>query len=133
MISEAGTKIMGTEGSPLMGHPTQGSSAVMGPDGRILSAAETPNEQLIIADLDMEQVVKAKTFADASGHCRPSCCLRARTKLTKSQTADPICYGWVPIRHRSPWYESLLRTKHEISPEWVGMIPGSGNACRKTL
>jgi len=60
---------MGTEGSPIMGHPIQGSSAVIGPDGRILTAAKTANEELIIADLDMEQVVKAKTFADAGGHC----------------------------------------------------------------
>jgi len=60
---------MGTEGSPLMGRPIQGSSAVIGPDGRILSTTKTANEELVIADLDMEQVVKAKTFADASGHC----------------------------------------------------------------
>lgn len=60
---------MGTGGSPLMGHPIRGSSAVIGPDGRILTTAETENEKLIIADLDMSQVVKAKTFADASGHC----------------------------------------------------------------
>ena len=63
---------MGTEGSPVMGRPIQGSSAVIGPDGRILSAAKTNNEELIIADLDMQQVVKAKTFADAAGHCNVS-------------------------------------------------------------
>lgn len=60
---------MGTEGSPLMGHPVRGSSAVIGPDGRILTTAETEDEKLIVVDLDMSQVVKAKTFADASGHC----------------------------------------------------------------
>lgn len=69
VITEAGIKIMGTDGSPIMGHPIQGSSAVIGPDGRILSAAETNNEELIIADLDMSQIVKTKTFADAAGHC----------------------------------------------------------------
>lgn len=70
VISDVGTKLMGTEGSPLMGHPIRGSSAVIGPDGRILTTAETENEKLIVADLDMSQVVKAKTFADASGHCK---------------------------------------------------------------
>lgn len=69
VITENGTKLMGTEGSPLMGHPIQGSSAVIGPDGRILSEAGSKNEELIIADLDLEQVVKTKTFADAGGHC----------------------------------------------------------------
>lgn len=60
---------MKTEGSPLMGTAATGSSAVIGPDGRILSSSKTNNEELIIADLDMAEVVKAKTFADASGHC----------------------------------------------------------------
>lgn len=60
---------MKTVGSPIMGSSIVGSSAVIGPDGRILSASKTANEQLIIADLDLTLVTKAKTFADASGHC----------------------------------------------------------------
>ena len=59
---------MGTSGSPIMGQPNQGSSAVIGPDGRLLSAAKTKNEELVIADIDMNDVVKARTFADSSGH-----------------------------------------------------------------
>lgn len=51
-----------------MGKPNVGSSAVIGPDGRILTEAGQ-NEQLIFADLDMSLVTKLKTFADASGHC----------------------------------------------------------------
>lgn len=42
---------------------------MIGPDGRILSLPRNPNEQLIFADLDLAQVTKAKTFADATGHC----------------------------------------------------------------
>lgn len=53
-----------------MGQPIQGSSAIIGPDGRILTELKNPNEELIIADLDMRQVIKTKTFADASGHCK---------------------------------------------------------------
>lgn len=90
---------MGTEGSPIMGHPIKGSSAVIGPDGRILTAADSPNEELILADLDMSQVVKAKTFADASGHCKslsPFC--RCDFKLTTLQIADQTCYGWAQIQ-----------------------------------
>ncbi|KAF2223322.1 carbon-nitrogen hydrolase [Elsinoe ampelina] len=68
VISEAGLEAMKTTGSPLMGTPVNGSSAVIAPDGRIISEADTPNEKLIIADLDLSLVTKAKTFADASGH-----------------------------------------------------------------
>jgi len=66
---------MKTRGGPIMGTPNRGSSAVVGPDGRILSASDTPGEKLIIADLDMSQVTKNKTFADASGHCMAITCL----------------------------------------------------------
>ncbi|KAF2765237.1 carbon-nitrogen hydrolase [Teratosphaeria nubilosa] len=68
VLTDAGIELMKTAGSPIMGSAITGSSAIIGPDGRILSAAETPNEQLIIADLDLSQVTKTKTFADASGH-----------------------------------------------------------------
>lgn len=47
-------------------------AVTVGPDGRVLSAAKTANEELIIADLDLSLVTKAKTFADASGHCKYS-------------------------------------------------------------
>ena len=52
-----------------MGSPVPGSSAVVGPDGRVLSQADSPTETLIIADLDLSLVTKTKTFADAAGHC----------------------------------------------------------------
>ncbi|TKX18652.1 arylacetonitrilase [Elsinoe australis] len=68
VISEAGLQAMRTSGSPLMGTPSNGSSAIIAPDGRILSQTDAPSEQLIIADLDMSLITKAKTFADASGH-----------------------------------------------------------------
>lgn len=60
---------MKTAGSPIMGTPVPGSSAVVGPDGRVLSKPDAPTEQLIIADLDLSLVTKSKTFADAAGHC----------------------------------------------------------------
>lgn len=69
---------MKTAGCPIMGASIVGSSAVIAPDGRVLSSPETANEQLIIADLDMNLVTKAKTFKDASGHCalHPLTCTR---------------------------------------------------------
>jgi hypothetical protein len=70
VLTEAGIAMMKTAGSPVMGHPIGGSSAVIGPDGRILSATDTAAEQLIVADLNLRDVVKSKTFADAGGHCK---------------------------------------------------------------
>jgi nitrilase len=52
-----------------MGSPVPGSSAIVGPDGRVLSKPDSPTETLIIADLDLSLVTKTKTFADAAGHC----------------------------------------------------------------
>ena len=50
-----------------MGTPNKGNSAVFGPDGRCLTKP-LEGEGLVYADLDLGQVTKAKTFADATGH-----------------------------------------------------------------
>ncbi|KXL43947.1 hypothetical protein M433DRAFT_151325 [Acidomyces richmondensis BFW] len=85
VITNAGIELMKTTGSPIMGTPTKGSSAVVGPDGRILSASDTRGEELIIADLDMSQIIKTKTFADASGHySRPDMLWLGADPTTKS-------------------------------------------------
>ncbi|KAK0874081.1 hypothetical protein LTS02_000463 [Friedmanniomyces endolithicus] len=68
ILTETGIEAMKTKGSPIMGSPTAGSSAIIGPDGRLLKTAESGGEQLIIADLNMSEVTKTKTFADAGGH-----------------------------------------------------------------
>ncbi|KAK5734023.1 hypothetical protein LTR17_009295 [Elasticomyces elasticus] len=67
VLSDAGIRKMKTDG-PIMGSPIAGSSAIIGPDGRLLKTAESGSEQLIIADLNMSDVTKTKTFADAGGH-----------------------------------------------------------------
>lgn len=69
VLTEAGIEQMKTAGGPIMGHVIVGSSAIIAPDGRIISNAKTENEKLIVADLDLSLVTKAKTFADACGHC----------------------------------------------------------------
>ena len=73
-LTEAGIEAMKTAGSPIMGSPIAGSSAIVGPDGRVLSAPEASSEKLIVADLDLSLVTKTKTFADASGHCVSNFC-----------------------------------------------------------
>ena len=87
-----------------MGSPLEGSSAVIGPDGRILSG-RGKNEELLFADLDLAEIVKAKTFADASGHCEYS-----RNTLVKSlmsmQIAVQICSGSGQTARRNRWCDS---------------------------
>lgn len=68
VIGDQAIDFMKTNGAPVMGKSNIGSSVVIGPDGRILTPPGE-NEKLIFADLDLSQVTKAKTFADASGHC----------------------------------------------------------------
>lgn len=69
VITEKGVKAMNTSGGILMSSPGGGSSAVFGPDGRRLTEPiDSTTEGLIYADLDMNQIVATKIFADATGH-----------------------------------------------------------------
>ncbi len=68
VLGEAGVECFKTAGAPLMGSKQQGTSAVIGPDGRLLKKPGSPDEQLIIADLDLDDIIKTRTFADAGGH-----------------------------------------------------------------
>ena len=52
-----------------MSQPGGGYSAVIGPDGRILSDALDPcQEGFVYADLDMDQIVLARSYLDTCGH-----------------------------------------------------------------
>lgn len=68
VITDKGVKAMATAGV-LMSTPGGGASAIFGPDGRKLSENAPPTEETILyANLDMDEIIKAKTFADATGH-----------------------------------------------------------------
>jgi nitrilase len=55
--------------SPLFGSPGGGCSAIYGPDGRQLSKDMPPTEEgLIITELDMDEIVRIRGFADPCGH-----------------------------------------------------------------
>lgn len=70
VLTEKGVEQLKTAGAPIMGSSQPGSSAVIGPDGRILSEPNSADESLIIADLDLSLITKTRTFADAAGHCK---------------------------------------------------------------
>lgn len=60
---------MGTKDGILMNAPGGGTSAVFGPDGRRLTEPlDSTSEGIVYADLDMNQIVATKLFADATGH-----------------------------------------------------------------
>lgn len=53
----------------LMSSPGGGTSAIFGPDGRRLSEPVEPTtETIIYADLDLDEIVRIKMFADGLGH-----------------------------------------------------------------
>jgi predicted amidohydrolase len=69
LITEKGIDKMKTSGGALMYFPGGGSSAVFGPDGKLLTEPmESTTEAIIHADLDMDQIIGTKLFADATGH-----------------------------------------------------------------
>jgi nitrilase len=64
---------MGTSSGPLFNVPGGGSSAIFGPDGRLIASGEQDgltgaDEGIIYADLEMDDHMKARGFVDACGH-----------------------------------------------------------------
>ncbi|KAE8149869.1 carbon-nitrogen hydrolase [Aspergillus avenaceus] len=68
VITEKGIDLFKTAGG-LMGSTGGGSSGIFGPDGRRLTKpVDSATEEIIYADLDMDQIIATKMFADATGH-----------------------------------------------------------------
>jgi predicted amidohydrolase len=60
---------MNTATGMIMHTPGGGSSAIFGPDGRRMTKALAETEEgIIYADLDLDDVLKAKQFLDTCGH-----------------------------------------------------------------
>ena len=68
VIGPKGIESMGTSQSMLMNSPGGGFSAVIGPDGRVLSEPlESKAEGLVIADVDPSLAIMAQSFLDICG------------------------------------------------------------------
>ncbi|KAI5377658.1 cyanide hydratase/nitrilase-like protein [Alternaria alternata] len=68
-ISTAGITAHRVEGNPLFGHIGGGDSAVYGPDGRRMTEPLGMDvEGFVFADLDMDELISIRLFADAVGH-----------------------------------------------------------------
>lgn len=70
VLGTKGIEAMGTGQAVLMNTPGGGYSAVIGPDGRVLSEPlESPQtEGLVIADIDPSMAIGARSFLDICGH-----------------------------------------------------------------
>ena len=69
VIGSKGIDLMGTGSSMLMNTPGGGYSAIVGPDGRILSEPLGPRaEGLVISDIDSSMAIMARSFLDICGH-----------------------------------------------------------------
>jgi nitrilase len=69
LMTEKGITALQTAGGPIMSTPGGGSSAVFGPDGRRLTdPVDQTTETIIYADLNMDDLVKVRMFADCTGH-----------------------------------------------------------------
>lgn len=59
----------GTAGSPFMGAPGGGASAIFGPDGRRLTEPLGDKEEgILYADLNMDDITRIRMFAHCTGH-----------------------------------------------------------------
>ncbi|POS76589.1 hypothetical protein DHEL01_v205013 [Diaporthe helianthi] len=69
VLTDKAIEANGTAGSPHMGAPGGGSSAVFGPDGRRLTEPLGVEEEgIIYADLDLDEISRIKMFAHCTGH-----------------------------------------------------------------
>ncbi|KAH4197922.1 hypothetical protein HBI24_137580 [Parastagonospora nodorum] len=69
MISEEGISKLRTSSGGTMNYPGGGSSAVFGPDGRLLAEGPVGTEEgFVYADLQPDDILKAKSFLDVCGH-----------------------------------------------------------------
>ncbi|KAF4991637.1 hypothetical protein FDECE_13985 [Fusarium decemcellulare] len=69
LVTEEGVKTLGTAGGMLMNSPGGGTSAIFGPDGRRISEpVDDTVETIIYADLNLDQIIQVRMFADCTGH-----------------------------------------------------------------
>lgn len=69
VLTEKAVTANGTAGSPMMGAPGGGSSAIFGPDGRKLTQdLDDKAEGMLYADLDLNEITRIKMFAHCTGH-----------------------------------------------------------------
>lgn len=69
VISEHSVAAMGTGQAPVFNTPGGGNARIFAPDGRQLTTDLASTEEgMVVADLDMDLVIKEKAILDCTGH-----------------------------------------------------------------
>ncbi|KAL8393896.1 hypothetical protein RB595_003595 [Gaeumannomyces hyphopodioides] len=69
LLTEKGIDRLGTAGGALFSQPGGGTSAIFGPDGRQLNEdLDEQTEGIIYADINLDDILGAKSFVDVCGH-----------------------------------------------------------------
>jgi nitrilase len=129
VLTQAGIDLMKVKRGPIMGQPLRGNSAVIGPDGRLLTTAKSSGEELIIADLNLADTTKAKLFADASGHCKHlsyfQIAQQTKELTVAIQIAVRTCYGSEQTRPAKQSSEC-----RNLPPNWQLPLGNSNHATK---
>lgn len=90
VIGANGINLMGTGNGMIMHTPGGGCSAIFGPDGRRMSKELPETEEgILYANLELDDVLKAKQFLDTCGHySRPDMLYLGVDKREKMHKAE---------------------------------------------
>lgn len=67
-----------------------GWGAMVSPTGRMLAGPNTDDETMLVADVDLSEIVFLKYACDSAGHYSPSDILRLATNLTAQSVTQPF-------------------------------------------
>ena len=89
---------MSTEQGLLMSSPGGGASAIVGPDGRVMSESlDSKTEGLIFGEVDFTSAIFARSFLDVCGHySRPDLLWLGRDTRDRQHKVDSIVGGETP-------------------------------------
>lgn len=68
IVDDDAIEKMGMKDRPDMIRPGGGWSAVISPNGQIIAGPVTEKEQILIAEINLEEIMYAKSFCDSIGH-----------------------------------------------------------------
>lgn len=69
ILSHRGVDLMGTNDGDQYYAPGGGASCIIRPDGKIMTESLPSDEEgLIVADLDLDDILRSKAYLDTQGH-----------------------------------------------------------------
>jgi nitrilase len=87
---------LGLKGKPDMIKPGGGWSAIINPHGQIIAGPNTDKENIVYADINMEEIVFAKLFCDCVGHYARPDVVRLEVNREKQTVMVPRTISEMP-------------------------------------